>query len=825
MSYGNKKHIKKNAITIAIFSAFISGHVLAFEADEDKPDEQMETIIVTGSVRGHTALETSYGVSVVGAKDIDKLASIGTADLLDSIPSLYGEGYGGETNTGLNARGIRENFNTYISLQEDGLPILYTPFFSEYEIRFDPTYSRVETVLGGPSGVFTAQGASATVNFISRIPDKAEADIAYSLTDYGTSRADFFVGGPITDKWTATIGGYYRIGEGVRDVGYNGDDGGQIRANLRRFLGAEDEGVATLSVKIIDDNTIFYTPQIVDFSSGKPKPVPGFDPRTDALNGPDTMAINNKTVDGIVPMDLRNGQGSNTTQISFKLEWDFDNGFSFLNHSRISDITTRSFDLRGGNSSSIFTASDFIANNSATLFDAFPTATSTRLRTVNDGEIITNPDTWNGNGLLTRQNLVSYRKDHSNFINNMKVTYSNYEDLDIAVGFQYWNMESTSRYIQTDLLLDVTNQANLIDLEAVDSNGEVVGYLTDNGVLTYSSLDNSGSWDLESKNYYANIEYQLTDDLRVDAGYRYEDVIFNVSGQDVNFGAPLPNSDPMVLADDVAAINPNGKLYHGQSNPSDSTWTAGANYTITEEIAVYARYTDAHDFGFNGLDFAYFNIPAFGVPAGSNLLVSDGATNLKFGEMGFRIQQDDFSFFGTAFLTQNIDVSQRIRLPDGQLSEEIIDTEAKGFEFQGNWQISDYFSFDFSGVVQRAEVKAEGPQDGLKVNRLPEVQLRTTLNYTFDNGAAYLTAVHYGDRFANNENTLELPAVTTFDAGVFYNLTDATVLSLIGKNLSDEFVPQTGALDNNAGDNPYPEYLYAGHMPGRRFTLGVKFSF
>ena len=742
MNTNIKKHIKKNLITIAICSTFMSGNLIAAEVEaEQKADEDIEKIIVTGSVRGHTALETSYGVSVVTSEDVEKLASIGTADLLDAIPGLYGEGYGGETNTGLNARGIRENFNTYISLQEDGLPVLYTPFFSEYEMRFDPTYSTVETVLGGPSGVFTAQGASATVNFISRMPDKQEADVAFSLTDYGTYRTDFFVGGPVTDKWTATIGGYYRIGEGVRETGYNGDEGGQIRANLRRWIGDNDQGAATLSVKIIDDNTIFYTPQIVDFSSGEPVPVSGFDPRTDVLNGPDTAQIINKTTTGNVPMNLKDGQGSNTTQVSFKLEWDFENGFSFLNHSRIADITTRSFDLRGGSSSSIFTASDFIADNSATLLSAFPGATSTQLRAINDGKIITDPDSWNTNGLLTRQNLVSYRKDHSNFINNMRLSYTNDDDFDIVVGYQYWNMESTSHYIQTDLLLDVKNQANLIDLEAIDANGDVVGHLTDNGVLTHSSLDNSGSWDVESNNFYVNAEYNLTDDLRVDAGFRYEDVTFNVSGQDVTFGGAIPGgAGNNVLADDTAAVVPNGHTYHGQSNPNDSTWTVGANYTLTDDLAVYARYTDAHDFGFNGLDFAYFNIPAFGVPAGSNLGVADSATNLKFGEVGFRIQTEGFTFFGTAFLTQNIDVSQRIKLPDGSLSEEIIDTEAAGFEFQGSWQFTDAFSFDFNGVVQNAEVVSDGPQNGLKLNRLPETQLRTTLNYAFDSGYANVSA-------------------------------------------------------------------------------------
>ena len=81
MNHNIKKHIKRNLITIAICSTFISGNLIASEVDEEekKTEEAMENIIVTGSVRGHTALETSYGVSVVGSEDVDKLASIGTA--------------------------------------------------------------------------------------------------------------------------------------------------------------------------------------------------------------------------------------------------------------------------------------------------------------------------------------------------------------------------------------------------------------------------------------------------------------------------------------------------------------------------------------------------------------------------------------------------------------------------------------------------------------------------------------------------------------------------------------------------------------------------
>jgi iron complex outermembrane recepter protein len=832
-----KKQRKLSLLSKVALFVFGAVNALGVSAQEDADDEKgsvLEELIVTGtSAKGRTALETSYGIAILNEEAISKHAAIGTADLVDAIPSIYGEGYGGETNTGINARGIRENWNTYISLQEDGLPLLYTPFFSEQEIRPDATYDRIEAVLGGPSGIFTAQGSSATINFISReAPEEQEGDIAFSVTDYGTFRTDFFVGGPLTDKWSATAGGFYRKGEGVRDNGYDGDEGGQFRASLRRTLGDADQGSATLRIKLINDNTIFYTPQPVDFSSGTPKAIPGLDPRKESIIGPDVLILNNKTPDGVVPIELRPGEGENTTQISLKLEWEFDNGFRISNHSRYAEITNDTHDIRGGGSNSIFRASEFKTANDAAVLAYFPTAVDTRFVRVSDGRVLSAAEqaTWNGNGLMTRQNVLRYVKEHTNFINDFQLNYSD-DRLAATAGFQFWDMESWTHYTQADFLTDVRGQASRFDLEAFDATGATVGHLTDGGVLTHGGFDNQGTWDVESRNLYFNVEYQVMDDLRLDAGVRYENVTFDVTGHDVGFGVPLPAAlnDPLVMADDVASIVGNGDVYTGSTNPEEVTWTVGGSYTIMDDLAVYARYTSAHDFGTNGLDFAYFNIPGFGVPGGSNLLAAEEATRLKFGEVGLRYASPKLSFFATAFSTENIDVSRLIRdVNTGVLSQTVVDVEAYGVEFQGTWRPMEMFSLDMSGVVQNSEVKDPTPgstADGLKQNRLPEVQLRGALNYFFEKGSAYLSMTHWGRRPANFDNTIWLPADTSLDAGLYYDVNDWITVSLQGKNLTDETLPQTGALNDNAGDTLTPEFLYAGHMPGRRFNFTVKFSY
>ena len=144
------------------------------------------------------------------ADDIRKGSPDGLADLVDAVPGLQGELSQGETNTNLNVRGTQGGFNSFISLQEDGLPVQYSPFFSEFELRHDLSFERVEAVLGRPSGIFTAQGAAATINYISRRPTEKEGEANLSVTDYGKFRTDFFYGGPINNNgWYGAAGGFF----------------------------------------------------------------------------------------------------------------------------------------------------------------------------------------------------------------------------------------------------------------------------------------------------------------------------------------------------------------------------------------------------------------------------------------------------------------------------------------------------------------------------------------------------------------------------------------------------------------------------------------
>ena len=135
---------------------------------------------------------------------------------------------------------MRGGFLEYISLQEDGLPIVYNGFLEELEMRRDLTYGEMEVTRGGPSGVLTSNGAAAIVNFLSRkATDTPEGEVAVSYYTYGEVRTDLFYGGPIGNSGdtTGTIGTCGRPGEATKTnacsngqcVSGGGSDDGQCQ--------------------------------------------------------------------------------------------------------------------------------------------------------------------------------------------------------------------------------------------------------------------------------------------------------------------------------------------------------------------------------------------------------------------------------------------------------------------------------------------------------------------------------------------------------------------------------------------------------------------
>ncbi len=231
---------------------------------DEAHDDRIEEVIVTGVVEETSKARSTFSINTLDQEDIERLAPISTADLLQNVPGIYAEGStAGEASNNITVRGLPVTGGfRYAPQLIDGLP-----WYEEPEVQFmnndvaargDLMTERIEVVKGGTGGILYSNGLGATVNHITRTGGQQfEAGYKVEIADYGFLRNDGFVSGPINDNLTYALGGYYRISDGLRDVGYRADKGGQLRGNLV-YTSDDDSLEAQFHLLTINDRTGFY---------------------------------------------------------------------------------------------------------------------------------------------------------------------------------------------------------------------------------------------------------------------------------------------------------------------------------------------------------------------------------------------------------------------------------------------------------------------------------------------------------------------------------------------------------------------------------------
>jgi len=794
-------------------------------------------VTATGDVGKVTELSSSFDVSVVDHKDIVTTTAAGVAGLLDSVPGFYGESSGGEVNQNLSVDGLRPSFYGYISLQEDGLPIMYNGFFSEFQIRPDSTYDRIEVVRNGPSAVFAPEGAAAIINFISRMPAINEGDATFSFTSASNKRVDFFYGGPIAASgWSGSVGGYYEIGQGERPVGWNVTNGGQVRAALsKQFPG----GNVSVTFKYINARTAFYLPMpIAENSAGHLSAIPGFDPHFDTLYSTELQRGTLRPPVGLGSTRELNQDGciDRTDQVTVKFEKNIADGWQLTNGLRLAHIKYEDHDNRSGGNSSIATATSYIAAAQgkmaayALTLPGSPVVTSAALVQVSNGNVVANPGALNGNGLLLEAADFFYHATFDNIVDDLRMTWKTDANT-LSLGMMYMDVAGTNLgETGNTMLIDVRNHAHAYDIVGRNAQGTTVVHLTDSGVLTYddnaTGFYGNGNEDVTSTNFYINDAFQVTKQLRVDAGFRYENIKFTTLAEGWAFGAPLPlaAANPTIMADQAGESYGNGTFASGQNNANDSAWSIGANFMVTDHFSLFARTTKDFDSG----------VQDFNVFGGQNGNPSrSGFTTLRFDQVGARFENSQFAISATAFYSTNNHSGLGVTLANGQPATVFINYQSKGVDFETVWRPIRAFQVAVSGVVQNAELTgipagaiANGVVNGNQVDRLPNVQVRVKPAYNFGRGSAYVLATYYGQRYGDLANTEQLGSYTNYGAGISFNVTKAITIDVVGDNLGNALAftegnPRGGSSLNAGGQ----AYVLARPIWGRNAKVSCTLRF
>jgi len=725
---------------LAVVLAFGPG--TALNAQEAAEDEYIEEIITTGTAGGAEVrkFDASFAITTMNDEDINKFSPKSTADLLKLVPGVWSESSGGVSGANVFVRGFPGGGDApFYSLQVNGAPIFPPPTLSFLEnttlFRIDETVMRVEALRGGPNPVFSNGQPGLTTNFILREGSQdTEGMVKYTTSDYDLRRFDAYISGELAEEFYYMIGGYISSSPGIRDSGFNSDEGNQITVNLTKDF---DNGSFNAFHRQTDDSGTWYLPVALN--------VPGIDAEYNqigSLNRQRRILFANDQGDQAFPdpsaktVDLGDGRGWDGSitggSVTFEIadDWELTDRFGYT----AGDADTLGLVPNGG-----------AVQISALLADP----------TIDTAAVVTGPITGrvSGRSIADSEYIQQFgawevRKDIESFTNDISVAWQ--QDWgNVTFGFYTANAS-------TDEFWSLGNHK----YEVVQVGGEVVDGIECNDDPTIDSCgwnyDIDARGDATTTALYAATTFDINDRVTIDVGVRSEnhEVEYTVD-------EGLDGLATLALSFDE----------------TEFSWTAAVNYLFNDTMSGFARIN-------SGSKMPYFddfrdNRDAFN--SGNNLIAEVDQI-----EFGFKWVTDAVSLYATGFFTE-VDPSFFVALAGAGA---VIQTqEATGVELDAIWVTDTGFQLSLNATIQDSEIKS-GPNDGNETARQPGWQVRATPSYEFDTGnfvgSVYGTISAVDDRWGDPDNVNKLDGYEKLDLGVIFRINEAFSVQLSADNITDE---------------------------------------
>ena len=783
-------------------------------------------IIVTGAARAQRRFDVSYAVNALSQEEVLRIAPKNFADLLGTVPGIQVEATGGEVQNITRVRGIPTD-RGYLIFQQDGLPLYHEidgVFFNSGEgmHRFDLMTQRVEIVRGGPAPIYASSAAAIANNITVEGSDLAQGRAQITIGDTGLYRLDAVQSGPLGNDTYFAVGGFIRQHDGYRDGGFPSDKGGQIRANLRRDL---DNGFIKLSAMYVNDHNVFYLPIPV---SDPRNPAVSLDPYIDyhegTLNSPALRNVNIKYRDGAgvvkgLERDLADGRHMRFFNAGLHWQGEFD---EFV-------VDARAGYTSGSNSFDAFysttnpaDANAFAAGYLTPARNAFGAGVARLGYAVagTNGASVYDPSADSGLIMSGQYRAVEadfYSGQADVSVTRLFETGLGSHDIRVGAYSSFYGVESFSAY--QDMLIEVRSRPQLIDLVAYSNTGAVLGSVTDDGVLRYTTTLNSGDGDGKVLALYANDTWGITEQLRLDAGIRQE--WYDYEGYALlSTGADL--GDPATLADNTTRAF-TGAILNNQLKPSATNWTVGLNYDYNDDLGAYAR------------------VSTLEVPPNLGVVTSTAptivTTKARQYEVGVKASfgladlyltgfYTKFDPFNATFVAFN-PVTGRNDQPVPFIGEAVV----KGVEADGRLSPVDWFTLAASVTYQEPEYRnlenAAGADpsavNGNQIIREPKFFGNVRPAFNFDMGEAALEVFGrfdwVGERYVDLFNLTRLPGYETLGAGAAVTWRDWR-FQVVGDNLTNaEGLTEGNPRTDQLGGQGATEAIYGRPLFGRNFRF------
>lgn len=798
--------------------------------EADGQGQDGDEILVTGRLGNTTQrkVDASYSITTISAEDIRERAIGNLAEAMQQIPGVWADASAGVTANNTRVRGIPRGGYESLAVYEDGMPIQHDPGINwinvDQFLRIDETYASIEAVRGGPSSIFAANAPGGLVNFIPRkgTPELSGL-VKLTTADYGQLRGDVWIGGPIGDGWVFSAGGYYNKDDGARDPGPTANNGGQGRVLISKAFA---RGNLSFGVKYMEDNNFFFDATPLVRSGDKLRPLAPFNGHDDTLTGAEDGLVQIKTPAGIRKADFNLFNQSSDLQFTIKGDVEFDGGTTLNGGFRYRDSNTNR-NARGLNNLS--TQAAYLTSVRAGALAGFPGATDVRLVYSTDGTAY--PADANGNGLVgvnTFQSIQNPIKEMIGMVELGHVFDTGIGRHDVKLGVYATSADWAHDRNDGVGITEVAPNARLLDVVAVNAAGAVVGRVTDRGIARYESRFAHSFGGYEDVAVHISDEWQISEQLRVDAGFRYEKIWISGYSEGVrsyNLG------DATTLADNNVLYG-SGVFTHFEPSFDDKAYTIGANWQFMPEMGVFARYTNT------------YRLPHIGQYRDNVLPTGVRSQSIEQAEGGVKFQQPWGSLYATVFYNSFRDVQftntyidpttllivQEINYGDVRTIGVELETTLRPvpwFEVAATatYQDPKFKNYTYNTIVSGAPVQTSF--DDNRPSSMPKVMasVRPRLNL-FDGRVRVLGEWRYeGDKYNDDANLVKLPPFSVFNASAEVDVTPNLTVQVKGTNLSNSLgLGQGGGQQAVPGQADGPVIL-ARPIFGRTFQGSVLFRF
>jgi outer membrane receptor protein involved in Fe transport len=538
---------------------------------------QLSGVVVTGNLAPRPNLESSVAVTTLSPKIIETANPRSTTEMLRLVPGFTRvESSGGEVNENITMRGILGV--EYVMFMEDGLPVfptMHTYFMNADNLfRVDENIERVEVVRGGSSALFGSNTPGAIANFINKTGgDVISGTMKTSAATQGLARYDFNVNGPLNDDWKFNLGGFYRYDHGVRDPGFPGIRGGQVKGSLTRQFGT---GYVRASVKMINDHNQF----ILDLpwqNPGDPQNAPGFGDYG-SMNTNEANHVRVPIPGRELELPLDDGIATDAQWITLDAAFDVGDGWRIRNSAQ--------------------TMKDAQSWNALLPFDVEPVAAFLAAQNLPAGSVnrlfFTNVFTDAAgtikapfdtpNQLVATGGLWHVEKPLTHFQDQFTVSraFNSYAPATVSGGLYFGTYTQGNHWYFTNVLMDVRNNPHFLDLQSTSAG--VTTDITKNGFSNFLSNYVNGAGQATIVSGVVGTSIQFTPRFRTDLGYRSE---WN------NFVQSAERTSPVDLDNNPATkynneTYGNGTFTHFDRSLSDWAASLGVNFLLTPNTSLYA---------------------------------------------------------------------------------------------------------------------------------------------------------------------------------------------------------------------------------------------